>query len=1063
MASQRDIARAHWGNAQKIRADILAKLSNSTKERGPVNYTTRFEEAEQIISEFRLACMNVIFHDFEYAVARRVENSLWQSHVFMNGEYRKALGRLNTPNQVVQRRKLDKLYRDFLKTSGEFYIGYIQRLHQRFSIPELQQIARKMKAQPAEQPVDNVSHPAPLRAMVLKSCQMTLVHMGDLARYRCQLSDKFSKTTFEKAADYYGLANSLDPDDGSAHHQLAVLHQIPGQHFDIVYHFHRAIAVARPHELALSNLEREFKSPESSSQAKKGPSKDQSQAMLTWFVRLHAFFFHGKNFSQQSELEEEVLHRAEVALRRGDPDDKILLKMILVNIAAYDISTEKVKSSWTMEGSQSCQFLLRFNIRMMLVLLRTLHRTLHDDSATVVSADNRSNDGESCITFSPGLLTLLPLFRLYIAWSYVTRADLVQYQEYLEPHITDLYRLLAEVLTSLSRYIDPALETVSSKYLLPEDSEAQGLRPLGDRKLPLFLHVEEQRSSIPPKRAKVRKPHKNVFGREFKRETEAVWRIRDIICCGLFLAGSAKFPIVMTTLTDQGRDTEEWVFADGTTAPLSSNEASLSRLLNKLGFGDMKSSSQILTEPEISQVPAESEISQIPAESEISQIPKLPEIKKPEANRTKIGPIPTPVNDRKATLIALDDTSHKNNGKSLDKSSTNYLESDLLEDDDMVNMVNKLLDPVDDVCPPLNQAQVEASYGMHSSTAMDVFGNLETSPIQPSPVAKTIPYLPWDFVYKPTPHRTNSQDQDQSSPNGHNVPRSASRQLNGHTPSSYLDDLSASYHQLHPPNTLSPRLNTGYLQASPIPMASSPALSRKGHGLDTLEDSRNAVLDSLRSALLAQHGLTPNSPSPGSNMRDVTSTTPVWGQGNGMTETPFPQAGGSTLERSSDHRVNTVNLQNSLGPPGQGRPELGQTASTISGSRFIAPTKSTNFNSQHIWGQGQGSSRYRPHNSTWENEPLTAASSLAFSHPSSLISGTPDPVATAPANSVACNGHYYNATTPFGRLGDGVNNRADPTHFRNQLKAAIGTSELSYDQQILQAAMMDTDRKPRPK
>ncbi|KAH8158396.1 hypothetical protein CIB48_g9844 [Xylaria polymorpha] len=493
MADLREMARVYWGNAQKIRADIQAKLSNPTKERGAVNYTTRFEEAERIISEFRLACMRVIFHDFEYAVSRRVEHSLWQSHVFMNSEYRKALGRLNTPNQVVQRRKLDKLYRDFLKTSGEFYAVYIQQLHQQFSIPELQHIACKMNLRPMEQPTKIYSHPAPLRAMVLKSCQMTLVHMGDLARYRCQLSDKFSKTTFEKAADYYGLANSLDPDDGSAHHQLAVLHQIPGQHFEIVYHFHRAIAIAKPHELALKNLEREFKTPESSSQAKKGPSKDQSQAMLTWFVRLHAFFYHGKNFSQQSELEEEVLHRFEVALKRGDPDNKLLLRMILVNMAAYDISTEKVK-----EGSQSCQFLLRFNIRMMLVLLRTLHRALSDDLATVVPVDNRFNDGESCIGFIPSLLMLLPLLRLYIAWSYVARADLVQYQEYLEPHITELYRLLADALTSLNRYIDPTLDTVSSKYLLSEDSEAQGLRPLGDRRLPLFLHVEEQRGSVPP-------------------------------------------------------------------------------------------------------------------------------------------------------------------------------------------------------------------------------------------------------------------------------------------------------------------------------------------------------------------------------------------------------------------------------------------------------------------------------------------------------------------------------------------------------------------------------------
>ncbi|KAJ8124316.1 hypothetical protein O1611_g9325 [Lasiodiplodia mahajangana] len=1043
MASQREIAMAIWGNAQKIRSDIPKKLSNPTKERGAVNYTTRFEETEQTMAEFRLACMKVIFHDFEYAVEKKVEHSLWQCHIFLNGEYRKALGRLNTPGQVVQRRKLDKLYRTFLKTSEQFYFFYIQKLSYHFSIPELRQIAPKEKAPSIEQPAENVSPPAPLRALVLKSCQMTLVRLGDLARYRCHSTDKFSKTIFNTALDYYGLANSLDPDDGSAHHQLAVLHQIPGQHFDIVYHFHRAIAVSRPHELALKNLEREFKSPESS-QTKKGPSKDQSQAMVTWFVRLHAFFFHGKHFSQQSELEEEVLHRFELALKSDDPNNTLLLKMIIINMAAYDISTEKVKSSWTMEGSQSCQFLLRFNTRMMLSLLRALDRALGEESVTTVASDSRPNDGESPLTFAPSLLKLLPLFRFYLAWSYVTRADLLEYQEYLEPHIKDVYRLLADVLTSLNVYIDLTIETVPSKYLLSEDTEAQGLRSLSDRKLPLFLHIEEERTAIPPKRVKTRKPAQNVFGRRFKQETELVWRVRDIICCGVFLAGSAKFPLALTTQTSHGRDIETWTFVDGATS-LSSNEASLSRVLKKLNFGDTKGSPENSTEQQMNQ---------------------------PQIESARNGSLSTLEDDPKANASQQDKSSNKGKAKVEypSRPSTNYQDSDLCEDSEMIKMVNKLLDPVDDdVRPQSSLAQTEPSYGMHSSTANEIFGNMETSPIQPSPVSKTIPNLPWDYFYKPTPHRSNSQEQNQLSSNGQNVPRSATGQFNGFPSSSYLDELGVPYNQTHP-SSLSPRPNTGFPQTSPIPTASSPRLPRMDYGLDTLEDSRSAVLDSLRSALLAQHGLPRNSTSPANNLQDRTNMASVWGQQNGITEHPFPQKGGHNntnnhLGVSANRQVAVTNLQNPLGPPGQGRRELGQVALTASAGRYPPTSTSTdnNFDAQHTW--GQGSSSYPQQHEPWQFEPSTAApaSSLPFSHPSSLITGTPGVVSAAPANSVACNGHYYNATTPFGRLGEGVNNRADPTHFRNQLKAAIGTSELPYDQQILQAAMMDTNYKPRPK
>src|SRR5207247_1307852 len=116
----------------------------------------------------------------------KVEQSLWQCHVFLNGEYRKALSRLNTQNQAVQRRKMDKLYRGFLKTSESFYLVYIQQLHKRFSIPELQQFALPAGTQPTENLDEDLCPPAPLRALVLKSCQSTLVRLGDLARYRCQ-------------------------------------------------------------------------------------------------------------------------------------------------------------------------------------------------------------------------------------------------------------------------------------------------------------------------------------------------------------------------------------------------------------------------------------------------------------------------------------------------------------------------------------------------------------------------------------------------------------------------------------------------------------------------------------------------------------------------------------------------------------------------------------------------------------------------------------------------------------------------------------------------------------
>ncbi|KAI0393677.1 hypothetical protein F5Y17DRAFT_466756 [Xylariaceae sp. FL0594] len=1029
MATSRQEAKQSWVQAQRIRSEIEESVSSLKKERSTTQYTTRFQDAEATIAEFRLACLQVIINDFEYAVRKKVETCLWQCHTFLNGEYRRALGRLNTPKQAVQKRKLDKLYRAFLKTSEKFYVVYIQQLHHRFSIPELQQLAYGVEIQPDEEDRKDALPAAPLRGLALKSCQTTLVRLGDLARYQCQASDKVSKAIFDRAVGYYDMANVLNPDDGSAHHQLAILHQALDQHFDIVYHFCRAISISVPHPLALQNLKQEFKHPEGASQAKHRAAKDHSEAMAAWFVRLHAYYFHGKQFSAQVELEDEVLHRVELALK-AEGSETVLLKMTLINMAAYDISTERVKASWTMEGSQSCQFLLRFNVRMVLALLRVLQHTLNDEPSAPLSPG--TSEGESCIKFGPGLQRLLPLIRLYVAWIYVVRADLVQYQEYLEPQIQEVYGLLADALTSLNLFIDPTVQTISSKYLLPEDTEAQGLRPLSDQKLPLFLNVEEQQRSTPMRRTKVRKPQQKVFGQKFQPETEAVWRIRDIVRCGALLSGSPNFPLNLVVRKHEGRNVEAWKYVEGAAPAMPPNDATLSHLLRKLGS------------------------------EEPNEEPEHMDKEETTAPQQKAEPInehvPMPMNGRTEDAPPAQELPRKENYSAKQRPAV-YQSSDPSEDTEMVNMVNRLLDPPEDERPHSGEALAESSYGMHSTTANEVFGGLDVSPAQPSPVSRAIPNLPWDYFYKPAQHRSASRENNHLSSNGQSIPRSAAAS------SPYLGELSASFERALP-HGLSPRLNAGHLDRFPLVHSSSPSLGLRDFQMDALEGSRHAVLDSLNSALLAQHGLSRDSASPANGRFNDSHVSHIWGDQNTTSTSVGAQAPTST--RSPGARYNA------FGTYGESPVGLRDGATTSAGlANFghtvinpglghTGPSGGNSLGGQGIWSSG-ASATHQHRASPWPHETPAPASSIGFSHPSSLYAGTPSAVRTGPANAVACNGNYYNATTPFSRLGEGVNNREDPTHFRNKLKAVTGTSELSYDGQIMHAAFMDNNYKPRPK
>lgn len=291
--------------------------------------------------------MEVIFYDFEYAHEKDVEGSLWQAHVVVNAEYRRVVGHVNTQNQVVLKRKVDKLYRDFLKTSQFFYRGYIQRLSGQYYIPELQQVARGLEVDPFVTPQQDPAPSATLRAKLVGSCYLTLVRMGDLARYRYQNTEKPPKSSLDIALTYYGLAQMLDPDDGASFHQTAVLYQPSAKHLEIIYYFLRSVCVARPHKLGAANLGRAFKGllghqPGSKGNSKNVTGKDPSEALTTWFLKLHAYYYQGVIFSAREELEKEVLHRLEVCLKAEGNED-LSLKMVLANIAACDVAFENIK------------------------------------------------------------------------------------------------------------------------------------------------------------------------------------------------------------------------------------------------------------------------------------------------------------------------------------------------------------------------------------------------------------------------------------------------------------------------------------------------------------------------------------------------------------------------------------------------------------------------------------------------------------------------------------------------------------------------------------------------
>ena len=96
---------------------------------------------------YRDACVNFIFLDWRAAASRDVETRLWNDHGLVNSKFRPYLASFREGDgkkKHVERRKAEKLYLDFIKSSMRFYRGFIQRLASHFkNVPEVFEIARK--------------------------------------------------------------------------------------------------------------------------------------------------------------------------------------------------------------------------------------------------------------------------------------------------------------------------------------------------------------------------------------------------------------------------------------------------------------------------------------------------------------------------------------------------------------------------------------------------------------------------------------------------------------------------------------------------------------------------------------------------------------------------------------------------------------------------------------------------------------------------------------------------------------------------------------------------------
>ncbi|KAL2852912.1 hypothetical protein BJY01DRAFT_259510 [Aspergillus pseudoustus] len=521
-------------NAWQSALEVEKKLLKSLADKEPT-----FAEISHHTSTLRSACQNAILQDYETARSIDVESRLWDAHLKINTRFRKLLSRFREDNgkkkKPVERRKIEKHYLEFIKSSQRFYRGYIQQLASHFGgVLELEKVARKfsfdnLSAEPPVKPSES------LRKLILASCHATLIRLGDLSRYReTELVTK--DRNWGPAIGYYDLATAIYPTSGASHNQLAVIALADANHLRATYHLYRALVAQEPYPAAKGNLEIEFRKVMSLWAKRELIVPEDAgipgRALAPWFVYLHAQCYRGVDFPEHDELENEVLNQLAVDLKERSLEGT-LQKFCLINIAAEDFSRTRSDGD---SVSNARLFFQRINVKTFFTLLQIL---LAEVERFAVEDAKVGADKVTVVA-----RRILPALRNYSSWLLTVNHHLVAYNENDTPlavQVIEFWKIYANTLTLLASTFD-VINLPEVDYLLEEDEETLCFQPLSksvtNRR---YLDVHDQQ-----------KPRMNDPGIERSHPNiEMLYRIREFVIDGLDLVVGNKIPIALVDDEDK--------------------------------------------------------------------------------------------------------------------------------------------------------------------------------------------------------------------------------------------------------------------------------------------------------------------------------------------------------------------------------------------------------------------------------------------------------------------------------------------------------------------------------
>jgi protein SMG7 len=342
---------------------------------------------------------------------------------------------------------------------------------------------------------------------------------------------------------------------------------------------------------------------------------------------------------------------------------------------------------------------LRINAQFILAFCSALISEL----TNIVGRENPASEDPATAKSSPVIEALLPLLRIYGMWLAARRQEIFAAGKALGTVLPDMMKAISKVLSLLCNETYTQENLASCPYLLAEDVQTQGLLPLAPDQVPQACRSYFSESGGLKPRLSSRERRLGPF-------QETLARILDILRCAYFLAEDKLCPLAVHV-------SEKGLVFEYKEVPIANEDTSQPMSIVNSPVGEIKSNTRTASRHR--------------TVSENSQT----------ENR-----LASKVDTRRSFVTSIETQPPHEQSVPDDADNT------------VINMLAPFLRP-----PTPEQAQSgprftdETSYGMHSTTANEVFGMLQadTSPTTGSMPAGKFEPLPWDWVYTPTPHKGN--------------------------------------------------------------------------------------------------------------------------------------------------------------------------------------------------------------------------------------------------------------------------------------------------------------------